>query len=202
MGYGNTIGILYQFRPYAGKNTILQVYPDVFLGQDASVVAHLVNTLPNVGDSNYHIVMNSFFPDLLRHFSLNQIANTGTVRASPMKHVLLKKLGKIESSNIGCCNSCFFKIASSNTGCCNWCFFKHNRYFMERWQHSIYIHWIGTNSVCKTIFQEEEEQANWYWASQHYKYIQQINTGSWTHGPEYWSIHDQLTTKRVMVSPV
>ena len=48
MGYGNTIEILYQFRPYAGKNTILQVYPEVFLGQDASVVARLVNTLPKL----------------------------------------------------------------------------------------------------------------------------------------------------------
>ena len=94
MGYGNTIEILYQFRPYAGKNTILQVYPEVFLGQDASVVARLVNTLPNVGDSNYHIVMNSFFPALLRHLSLNQIANTGKVRARQMEHASLKKLGK------------------------------------------------------------------------------------------------------------
>ena len=31
------------------------------LGLGASVVAHLVNSLPNVCDSNYHIVMDNFF---------------------------------------------------------------------------------------------------------------------------------------------
>ena len=42
-----------QFRPYV----ILQQCTDIGLGLAASVVAHLVNTLNNVGDSNYPRMM-------------------------------------------------------------------------------------------------------------------------------------------------
>ena len=78
------LGYSIQLPPYAGKDTILQEYADIALGLGASVVAHLANTLPNVGDSNYHTVMENFFlsHELLRHLSLNQIAATGTVRAN------------------------------------------------------------------------------------------------------------------------
>ena len=50
-----------QFRPCAGKDTMLQEYADIGLGVGTSVVVHLVNTLPNVGDSKYYIVMDNFF---------------------------------------------------------------------------------------------------------------------------------------------
>ena len=91
------LGYCIQFRPYAGKDTILQDYPDIGLKLGASVVAHLVNTLPNAGDSNYHIAMNNFFtsPELLRHLSSKQIATTGTVRANRMENAPLQDLGKI-----------------------------------------------------------------------------------------------------------
>ena len=46
-----TLGYCIQFRPYAGKDTILQEYADIGLGHGVSVVAHLVNTSPNAGDS-------------------------------------------------------------------------------------------------------------------------------------------------------
>ena len=45
-----------QFHPYI----ILQECADILLGLAASVVGHLVNTLPNVGDSNYPRVMDEF----------------------------------------------------------------------------------------------------------------------------------------------
>ena len=70
-----------QFRPYAGKDTILQEYAGIDLGLVVSVKAHLV------GDSNYHIIMDNFFtsPELMRHLSSKQIAATGTVRTNRMK---------------------------------------------------------------------------------------------------------------------
>ena len=94
MCYGNTIGL---FCPYAGKDTILQEHVDIGLGLSASVIAHLVNTLPNFDDSNYHIVMDNFFksPELLQHLSLKQIAATGTVRANRMENAPLQDLGKM-----------------------------------------------------------------------------------------------------------
>ena len=77
------LGYCIQFRPYNSKDTILQEYADSALGLSASVEAYLVNTLPNVGNSNYHIVMANFFtsPELLQHLSSRQIAVTGSVRA-------------------------------------------------------------------------------------------------------------------------
>ena len=49
------LGYCIQFRPYAGKYTILQEYVDIGLGLGASVVAHLVNELPEVQNWNCHI---------------------------------------------------------------------------------------------------------------------------------------------------
>ena len=54
------LGYCIQFLPYGGKDTILQEYADIGLGLGALIVAHLVNTLANVGDSNYHKVKDNF----------------------------------------------------------------------------------------------------------------------------------------------
>ena len=73
---------------------------------------------------------------------------------------------------------------------------------MERLKNckcSVYIHWKEINLVCEKIWQETE-QTSWYWAAQQFEYIQQINGGSWQHGPEYCSIHNQLTIKEVVVA--
>ena len=43
------------------KKTILPEYANIVLGLGTSVVTYLVNILPNVRDSNYHIVMDNFF---------------------------------------------------------------------------------------------------------------------------------------------
>ena len=76
MGYSNTIGLFYQALPICGKYTILQKYADIGLELTASVAAHLVNTLPNVCDSNYHRVIDNLFTslELPWHLSLKQIA--------------------------------------------------------------------------------------------------------------------------------
>ena len=79
------LGYCIQFRPYAGKDTILGEYADIGLGLGASVVAHLVNELPKVPNSNYHVVMDNFFtsPELLRYLKENGIPAIGTVSAKP-----------------------------------------------------------------------------------------------------------------------
>ena len=61
------LGYSIQLRSYAAKDTILKEYADIGLGLGTSFIAHLVNTLSNVGDSNYHILMNNFCtsPELL-----------------------------------------------------------------------------------------------------------------------------------------
>ena len=97
MGYGTLVGYFIHFSLYAGKDTILQEYVDIGLGLGTSAIAYLVNTSPNVGDSNYHVIMDNFFtsPELLLHLSLNRIATTGKVRANQMKNSPLQDLGKM-----------------------------------------------------------------------------------------------------------
>ena len=56
-----------QFHPYV----ILQECADILLGLAASVVGHLVNTLPNVGDSNYPRVMDEFWVTATFEFQTN-----------------------------------------------------------------------------------------------------------------------------------
>ena len=67
-----------QFRPYTGKDSILQTYgyeyEKIGLGLGASVVANFVGKLV-MQTSNYHIVMDNYFasPALLRYFECNGI---------------------------------------------------------------------------------------------------------------------------------
>ena len=100
-----------RFRPCGGKDIIFQKYDGIGLGLSASDAAHLVNTSPNNGGSNYHIVMDNFFssPELLRHLSSKQIAATGTVRANWIENAPLQDLGKMVKENIRCSNWCYFK---------------------------------------------------------------------------------------------
>lgn len=108
------LGYCIQFHPYAGKDTTLQGYADIGLGLGASVVAHLVNGLPEVLDSNYHIVMDNFFtsPELLRYLKSKGIAATGTVKVSRMENAPLKDISEISNEERGssdvvtdvCCN--------------------------------------------------------------------------------------------------
>ena len=100
-----------RFRPCGGKDIIFQKYAGIGLGLSASDAAHLVNTSPNNGGSNYHIVMDNFFssPELLRHLSSKQIAATGTVRANWIENAPLQDLGKMVKENIRCSNWCYFK---------------------------------------------------------------------------------------------
>ena len=92
-----------QFRSCARKDTIPQEHADIGLGLGASVVAPLVNTLPNVGDSNYRIVIDNFFtsPELLRHLSSKQIPATGIVRANRIENASLQGLGKMTKESRG-----------------------------------------------------------------------------------------------------
>ena len=97
------LGYCIQFRPYAGKDTILQEYKDTGLGLGASVVAHLVESLPDVGQSNYHVVMDNFFtsPKLLRHLQSKGVAATGTVRFNRMENAPLKDMKLLQKEKRG-----------------------------------------------------------------------------------------------------
>ena len=59
------MGFFYGLREGVPKRTkthySLKKYADIDLGLGASVVAHLVSSLPNVCDSNYHTIMDNFF---------------------------------------------------------------------------------------------------------------------------------------------
>ena len=78
------LGYCIQFRPYTGKDSILQEYENIGLFLVASVVAKLVRKLPVIQTSNCHIVMDNYFtsPALLRHISAMVVAATGMVRAN------------------------------------------------------------------------------------------------------------------------
>ena len=55
MGNDNSIRVFIQFRPYAGKYSILQEYENIGQGLGKSVVVNLVRKLPMIQTSNYHI---------------------------------------------------------------------------------------------------------------------------------------------------
>ena len=80
-----SLGYCIQFRPYAGKDTILQEYTDIGLGLGASVVAHVVKSLPEVENSNYHVVMDNFFtsPKLLRYLKSKGICSNRNSPCEP-----------------------------------------------------------------------------------------------------------------------
>ena len=96
------LGYCIQFRPYAGKDTILQEYTDIGLGLGASVVANLAGSLPEV-NSHYHIVMDNFFtsPKLLRYLKSKGIAATGTVRVNRMENAPLKDMKVMQKEKRG-----------------------------------------------------------------------------------------------------
>ena len=54
------LGFCIQFRPYAGKDGGLNEYVDVGLGLGGAVVASLMQVLPKIADSNYHVVTDIF----------------------------------------------------------------------------------------------------------------------------------------------
>ena len=56
MGYGNFIRYCIQFRPYAGKDLILQKYGNQRLGLYASAVVNLVSKLSVIQTSNYQVL--------------------------------------------------------------------------------------------------------------------------------------------------
>ena len=62
----------------------------------------------------------------------------------------------------------------------------------------LFVRSLERNQFCKTIL-EKRGQTSWYYAAQHYKYMQQINGASWPHGPEYCSIHDSFIIKKAVV---
>ena len=63
------LGYCIQFRPYAGKDSILQEYENVGLGLGASVVANIASKITVTPTSNYQIVKENYSknPALLRH---------------------------------------------------------------------------------------------------------------------------------------
>ena len=75
------LGYLIKFLQYTGKHLILEEYENIGLDFGASVVANLVQKLPMMQTSNYHIVMDNIFtsPALLRHLSSMGVAATGAV---------------------------------------------------------------------------------------------------------------------------
>lgn len=97
------LGYCIQFRPYAGKDTILQEYNDIGLGLGASVVAHLTESLPEVINSHYHVVTDNFFtsPKLLRYLKSKGIAATGTVRVNRMENAPLKDMKVVQALKRG-----------------------------------------------------------------------------------------------------
>ena len=114
------LGYCIQFRPYAGKDTILQEYTDIGLGLGASVVAHLAESLPEVTNSNYHVVMDNFFtsPKLLRYLKSKGIAATGTVRVNRMENAPLKDMKLMQKEKRG--SSDVVTDVSSNITAVRW----------------------------------------------------------------------------------
>ena len=114
------LGYCIQFRPYAGKDTILQEYTDIGPGLGASVVAHLAESLPEVENSNYHVVMDNFFtsPKLLRYLKSKGITATGTVRVNRMENTPLKDMKSVQKENRGSFN--VVTDSSSNIRAIRW----------------------------------------------------------------------------------
>ena len=97
------LGYCIQFRPYPGKDSILQEYENIGLVLDASVVAKLVSKLPMIQTCNCHIVMDNYFasPALLRNLSTMGVAATGTVRANRMENALLRDMVNMKKEKRG-----------------------------------------------------------------------------------------------------
>ena len=96
------LGYCIQFRPSAGKDSILQEYENIGLGLGASVVANLVSKLPAMRTSNSHIVMDNYFtsPVLLRHLSATGVAATGTLRENLMENAALRDMIKMSKEKL------------------------------------------------------------------------------------------------------
>ena len=94
---GTPLGYCIQFRPYAGKDSILQEYENIGLGLGASAVANLVSKLPVMQTFSYHIVMDNYFtsPALLRHLS------TMGVAANRMENAPLQDMVKMNKEKLG-----------------------------------------------------------------------------------------------------
>ena len=57
----NPLGYCTQFRPYPGKDSILQEFENIGLGLGASVVANLAIKVPLMQTSNYHFGLDNYF---------------------------------------------------------------------------------------------------------------------------------------------
>ena len=114
------LGYCIEFRPYAGKDSILEEYENTRLGFGASVVANLVSKLPVMQTSNYHIIMDNYFtsPALLRHLSAKGVAATGKVRADRMKNAPLRDMVKMNREKCG--SSDVVTDVSSNITAVRW----------------------------------------------------------------------------------
>ena len=62
------LGYCVQFRPYAGKDTQLDIYGDIGLRVGGAAVAHLLKCIPSQQDNGsiYHVVIDNF--SLLQNF--------------------------------------------------------------------------------------------------------------------------------------
>ena len=97
------LGYCIQFRPYPGKDSILQKYENIGLVLDASVVAKLVSKLTMIQTCNFNIVMDNYIasPALLRNLSTMGVAATGTARANRMENALLREMANIKKEKPG-----------------------------------------------------------------------------------------------------
>ena len=56
----NSLGHCTRFRPYPGKDSIMQEFENLGLGLGASVVANLAIKIPVIQTSNYHFVLDNY----------------------------------------------------------------------------------------------------------------------------------------------
>ena len=106
MGVGKTVGYCAQLRPYARKDTQLDVCGDIGLGVSGAVVAHLLKYIPSQQDNGsiHQVVMDNYFtsPALLCHLQKQSIAaTTGTVRFFRIGNSPLKSVKEVEKSQRG-----------------------------------------------------------------------------------------------------
>ena len=97
------LGYCLQFRPYVGKDSILQKYENIGLGIGASVVPNLVRKIPLMQTTNYHIFMYNYFtsPALLRHLNAMGVPATGAVKANWIENVPLRDMVKMNKGKRG-----------------------------------------------------------------------------------------------------
>ena len=89
------LGCCIQFRPYTGKDSILQEYGNIGLGLGAPAVANL-GKHSVMQTSNYYIVMYNYFtsPALLRHLSAMGMEN------APLRDMVRMNKDKRGSSDV------------------------------------------------------------------------------------------------------